>query len=252
MYFVGIDIGSTASKVAIRGNKELEFVLPTGWNSKETAFQIQQKLLYDYKIDVTSKEVKTISTGYGRVSVPYAHKTVTEITCHAKGVQVLHNLKSCTIIDVGGQDTKIITVKDGKVGDFTMNDKCSAGTGKFLEIMCNRLGLTIGELFSYADNGEVLKISSMCTVFAESEIIGLMGSGNKREDIAAGVVDSVATKVKQLATRHGLTDNIILTGGLSINPIFVRILSKHLGVNVLAHEKGRFAGAIGSAVLAQA
>lgn len=250
MYFVGIDIGSTASKIAIRGNKELEFVLPTGWNSKETAFQIQEKLIDDYKIDVTSDEVKTISTGYGRVSVPYAQKTVTEITCHAKGVQALHNLGSCTIIDVGGQDTKIITLKDGKVDDFIMNDKCSAGTGKFLEIMCNRLGLTIDELFTFADKGNVLKISSMCTVFAESEIIGLMGDGNKREDIAAGVVESVAIKVKQLATRHGLSDNIILTGGLSINPIFVRILQEHLGQSVKAHEKGRYAGAIGAAVIA--
>ena len=162
----------------------------------------------------------------------------------------MHNLGSCTIIDVGGQDTKIITLKDGKVDDFIMNDKCSAGTGKFLEIMCNRLGLTIDELFTFADKGNVLKISSMCTVFAESEIIGLMGDGNKREDIAAGVVESVAIKVKQLATRHGLSDNIILTGGLSINPIFVRILQEHLGQYVKAHEKGRYAGAIGAAVIA--
>lgn len=251
MFFVGIDIGSTASKVAVRGHKELEFVLPTGWNSKETAFQIQKKLFDDYKIDVTSDEVKTISTGYGRVSVPYADKTITEITCHAKGVQVMHDLKSCTIIDVGGQDTKIISIKNGNVYDFIMNDKCSAGTGKFLEIMCNRLGLTIDELFIFADKGNALKISSMCTVFAESEIIGLMGNGNKREDIAAGVVDSVAIKVKQLATRHGLGDNIILTGGLSVNPIFIKILSEHLGQSVIAHEKGRFAGAIGSAAIAQ-
>lgn len=251
MFFVGIDIGSTASKVAVRGQKELEFVLPTGWNSKETAFQIQKNLLDSYGIDVTEDEVKIISTGYGRVSVPYADKTITEITCHAKGVQVMHNLKSCTIIDVGGQDTKIITIKDGNVDDFTMNDKCSAGTGKFLEIMCNRLGLTIDELFTFADKGKVLQISSMCTVFAESEIIGLMGEGNKREDIAAGVVDSVATKVKQLATRHGIRDNVILTGGLSINQIFIRILSEHLGQSVISHEKGRFAGAIGAAAIAQ-
>lgn len=251
MFFVGIDIGSTASKVAVRGQKELEFVLPTGWNSKETAFQIQKNLLDNYGIDVTSDDVITISTGYGRVSVPYAHKTVTEITCHAKGAQVMHDLKSCTIIDVGGQDTKIISIKDGNVDDFIMNDKCSAGTGKFLEIMCNRLGLTIDELFTFADKGNILKISSMCTVFAESEIIGLMGNGNKREDIAAGVVDSVATKVNQLASRHGLKDNIILTGGLSINPIFIKILSKHVGKSVVAHEKGRYAGAIGAATIAQ-
>jgi predicted CoA-substrate-specific enzyme activase len=132
-----------------------------------------------------------------------------------------------------------------------MNDKCSAGTGKFLEIMSNRLGLTLEELFEFADKGNVLKISSMCTVFAESEIIGLMGSGETRADIAAGVVDSVAAKVKQLAKQHGLRGEIVLTGGLSVNKAFVGILSRHLGQPVKVHNKGRFAGAIGAANIAQ-
>ena len=107
----------------------------------------------------------------------------------------------CTIIDVGGQDTKVILVEHGMVRDFLMNDKCSAGTGKFLEVMANRLGVTLQELFELAAEGEVLPISSLCTVFAESEVINYIGEGKKREDIAAGVVDSVATKVAQLSQR---------------------------------------------------
>jgi len=251
MFFVGVDIGSTASKVSIRGDKEVDFIIPTGWNSKETALLIKNKLSHEYGVNTDLKEVKIISTGYGRVSVPYADKTITEITCHAKGAQVLHKSSLCTIIDIGGQDTKIISLKGGKVGDFIMNDKCSAGTGKFLEIMANRLSLTIEELFELADKGNSIKISSMCTVFAESEIIGLMSNGRLRKDIAAGVVDSVAAKVRQLAKQHGLHGDIILTGGLSISPIFVRILSNHLEQSVKVSEKGRFAGAIGAAVFAE-
>ena len=121
----------------------------------------------------------------------------------------------CAIIDVGGQDTKIILVSGGMVQDFQMNDKCSAGTGKFLEIMANRLGVTLQELFDMADKGTVLPISSLCTVFAESEVINYIGEGQKREDIAAGVVDSVANKVAQLAMKKNLPDKVILTGGLS-------------------------------------
>lgn len=251
MYFVGIDIGSTASKVAIRGHMEGDFVIPTGWNSKDTALLIEKDLYNIYGVNTASEDVKVISTGYGRVSVPYADKSITEITCHGKGVQVLHSSDFCTIIDIGGQDTKIISLKEGKVGDFIMNDKCSAGTGKFLEIMANRLGVSLEELFQLAGKGNPLKISSMCTVFAESEIIGLMGCGKSRDDIAAGVVDSVAAKVKQLAKQHGLHGEVVLTGGLSINSTFVKILSDHLGQPVRVHEKGRFAGAIGAATIAQ-
>ena len=131
----------------------------------------------------------------------------------------------CSIIDVGGQDTKVILVSGGMVQDFLMNDKCSAGTGKFLEIMANRLGVTLQELFDMADTGDVLSISSLCTVFAESEVINYIGEGKKREDIAAGVVDSVAAKVSQLAGRKNLADKVILTGGLSNSEYFTRILS---------------------------
>ena len=138
MYYVGIDIGSTASKVALQGEKELYFVLPTGWSSKETAQTIKEKLLSE-GVDVRADGVKVVATGYGRVAVDFADYVITEITCHARGGREMAG-DNCAIIDVGGQDTKVIIVENGMVQDFLMNDKCSAGTGKFLEIMANRLG----------------------------------------------------------------------------------------------------------------
>lgn len=249
LHFIGIDIGSTSTKVAIRGDVNAEFLLPTGWNSKETALSVQQTLRESYGIDTQGPDAYVVSTGYGRVSVPYADTSITEITCHARGIQDFTDLESCTVIDVGGQDTKVISIKDGMVEDFIMNDKCSAGTGRFLEIMANRLSMTLEELFRMAHTGEVIKISSMCTVFAESEIIGLIGIGEKRENIAAGVVDSVIQKVLQLAHRHGIEGDVVLTGGLSLNRDFIEILSEQLGKDVITGPRAIYAGAIGAALL---
>ena len=249
MNYIGIDIGSTASKVAVKGDHDLHFVLPTGWSSKETCQTIKDRLLED-GIDVLSNDSKVVATGYGRVAVDFADHVITEITCHARGGREMAG-DECAIIDVGGQDTKIILVSGGMVQDFQMNDKCSAGTGKFLEIMANRLGVTLQELFDMADKGTVLPISSLCTVFAESEVINYIGEGKKREDIAAGVVDSVANKVVQLAQKKELGDRVILTGGLSHSIYFTGILSDKLDQKVESEEFGRFAGAYGAALLAR-
>jgi len=250
LIYIGIDIGSTASKVAVMGDKEMKFVLPTGWSSKETILTIKEKLL-ENGIDVLSDDVKVVATGYGRVAVDFADHVITEITCHARGGREMAG-DDCTIIDVGGQDTKIIIVQNGMVTDFLMNDKCSAGTGKFLEIMANRLGVTLQELFELAKQGTVLPISSLCTVFAESEVINYVGEGRKREDIAAGVVDSVANKVAQLAQKKTLSQTVILTGGLSFSEYFTEILAKKIKHELKATVDGRYAGAIGAALLAKA
>lgn len=210
---------------------------------------IREKLLAE-GIDAASEDVRVVATGYGRIAVDFADHVITEITCHARGGREMAG-DDCTIIDVGGQDTKVILVSGGMVQDFLMNDKCSAGTGKFLEIMANRLGVTIQELFDMAGTGDVLSISSLCTVFAESEVINYIGEGKKREDIAAGVVDSVAAKVAQLAGRKNLSERIILTGGLSNSAYFTEILSRKLGKKVEPTADGRFAGAIGAALLAE-
>lgn len=248
MYYIGIDIGSTASKTVVLNEDALfdSFTLPTGWSGKETAQAIYEKL----GEKGCAGETRIVATGYGRVSVDYADKVVTEITCHGRGGYNLFQ-KDCTIVDVGGQDTKVITVSGGTVKDFLMNDKCAAGTGKFLEVMATRLGVTLKELFDLAQAGTPLAISSMCTVFAESEVISHIGAGEQRADIAAGVVDSVASRVANLCTRHGLQGDVVLTGGLCDSACFVGFLSKKLGMSVETHRLGRYAGALGAALIAR-
>jgi len=249
MFYVGIDIGSTASKVCILENENIKetFVLPTGWSSVETANNIKDRL---DKLVIDENNSKIVATGYGRVSVPYANKTVTEITCHGKGAYYLFG-EDCTVIDIGGQDTKVITVEKGNVTNFTMNDKCAAGTGRFLELMANTLGFNIVEMCEKAQEGKETTISSMCTVFAESEVISLIGSGKKREDIAYGVVDSITSKVKSLCQKHSDNFSYFLSGGLSENPYIIEKLSEKLGSNIKTDKLGRYAGAIGAALMAK-
>ena len=247
--FIGIDIGSTASKVCVleEGKAPVFEVLPTGWNSKITAGIIRDDLIKRYG-DIDDAAI--IATGYGRISVEYADSVVTEITCHGRGGYEMIG-RDCTIIDIGGQDTKYINVRNGRPIDFLMNDKCAAGTGKFIEVMANRLGLTIEELFELAEIGKPISISSLCTVFAESEVINYMGEGRSREDLAAGVIDSVALKVATLVQRKELQDTIIITGGFSNNEFFASLLGKKLGKTALAMPDGRYAGAYGAALLAR-
>ena len=247
MNYVGIDIGSTASKVVVRGDNEMYFVLPTGWSSKETTNIIRERLK-NAGVDVTAQETKVVATGYGRVAVDFADKVITEITCHARGGRELAS-GDCTIIDVGGQDTKVIQVSNGVVMDFLMNDKCSAGTGKFLEVMTNRLGLTQRELSELASKGEGVTISSMCTVFAESEVISLIGQGEKKENIAFAVVDSIVRKVAAQANRMSEDRPMLcLTGGLCECSYISEALTKELGMEVKTDPQSRYAGAIGAAL----
>ena len=193
---------------------------------------------------------KIIATGYGRIAVDYAHKAVTEITCHGRGGYSLLG-SNCTILDIGGQDTKVITVEQGAATNFLMNDKCAAGTGKFLEIMANRLNVDLAELFVLAAQGTPLAISAMCTVFAESEVISHIGAGERREDIAAGVVDSVVNRAAGLCSRHHVKGDLLLTGGLCECTHLHQRLSEKLGIPVTSHPLGRYAGALGAALIAR-
>ena len=248
-YYTGIDIGSTATKVVVLSDGAVadRFTLPTGWSSKETAGEVSRRLAASgYPV---TGEMRVIATGYGRVSVAYAARTVTEISCHGRGGYALMG-RDCTVVDIGGQDTKVITVENGMASSFLMNDKCSAGTGKFLEIMANRLGVDMAELFDMAEKGEPLAISSMCTVFAESEVISHIGAGERREDIAAGVVDSVVNKVGGLCLRHQIRGDVILTGGLCDCAYLVKRLSAKIKAPVHSDPMGRYAGALGAALIA--
>ena len=246
-YFVGIDIGSTASKVVVLSDGVITdaFVLPTGWNGRETARNIYEILTQKGY----THSMRCVATGYGRISVDYADKVVTEITCHGKGGWALFG-QSGTIVDIGGQDTKVIHIQDGHVMDFLMNDKCAAGTGKFIEVMANRLGTDLKEFYAIAESGTPVSISAMCTVFAESEVIGHIGAGKPREDIAAGVIDSVASRVSNLVTRFGLKGSLYLTGGLCDSPYFLQILSQKTNQIIKTHHMARYAGALGAALTA--
>ena len=249
MLYAGIDIGSTAAKAVLLNDDKTKILarklMPSGWNSRETAEEILTWLL---SLGYSREELRIIATGYGRVSVPYADSTLTEITCHGKGAAFLGG-NDLTVIDIGGQDTKVIVLKNGRVIDFVMNDKCSAGTGKFLEVMSNRMGLTLSEFFALAETGKEIKISSMCTVFAESEIVSLMGLGTPREDIACGAVGSVVAKVATLVSRKDNTGDYFLTGGFCESALLVSKLSEVLGSEVKTMPEARFAGALGAALI---
>ncbi len=248
-YAIGIDIGSTCAKAVVMNREKdilLTLLLPTGWSSVDTAETLRQQL-GDH--GYSPKEWTCVATGYGRISVPYARKTITEITCHGRGAAHLFGNDTMTVIDIGGQDTKIISLKDGAVQDFVMNDKCSAGTGRFLEVMANTLGLRPDDLCDMARQGKGVSISSMCTVFAESEVISLIGRGERRENIAFAVVDSVVRKVSAQAGRLAQpSGTVCLTGGLCQCSYIREALSAALGRDVITCENGRYAGAIGAAV----
>lgn len=254
-YFVGIDIGSTSAKtIVLDENKNIieRILLPTGWSSKETS-EIILKKLNELNFNVGNSTI--VATGYGRVSVSFANKAVTEITCHGKGANYLFGMDANSksdllIIDIGGQDTKIIQVENGNVVDFLMNDKCSAGTGRFLEVMSNALNLKMDELCDMAAKGSDTHISSLCTVFAESEVISLIGRGEKRENIAFAIVDSIIKKVCQQAQKlYKANMKVCLTGGLSEFKYISDSLGKELKTNVEAKIDGRYAGAIGAALM---
>ena len=249
-YFIGIDIGSTCAKtIVMDGDKNIvhRLLQPTGWSSVDTAQAIHDKL---EEMGIPMEEATVVATGYGRISVPYADKCVTEITCHGRGTCFVYGTNDLTVIDIGGQDTKLISVENGMVKDFIMNDKCSAGTGRFLEVMANTLGLRPDALCELAAQGGNTSISSMCTVFAESEVISLIGRGEPKENIAFAVVDSIVKKVASQAGRLALGKTVCLTGGLCEFDYLCKSLGKKLDVTVHTDTDGRYAGAIGAALSA--
>jgi predicted CoA-substrate-specific enzyme activase len=247
MISIGVDIGSTATKAAVLCDGQISktLVIPTGFSGTDAAERVAADLLqsgYDMR------ELPVVATGYGRVSVPYAQRTVTEITCHGKGAAHLFG-PNCVVVDVGGQDTKAMQVADGRVRKFVMNDKCAAGTGKFLEVMANRLGVSQERLAQLASEGEEARISSMCTVFAESEVVSLVGRGEPVENIARGVIESVARRVAALAAQIP-GEPCFLTGGLCQNDYVVSRIGAAMGRELGTSPMARYAGAIGAALQA--
>ena len=248
---IGIDIGSSCAKAAVTEDGAILFweQMPTGWSSKDTAEALRQKLC---AAGFDPGQHPSIATGYGRVVVPYAQKAVTEITCHAKGAQALFGREDLDIVDIGGQDTKVICLRGGSVKDFLMNDKCSAGTGRFLEVMANTLGMDPASMIALAAKGNDAGISSMCTVFAESEVISLIGKGEPKENIACAVVASIARKIASQASRlREAGVPAVLTGGLCEASYLQKALGEAMGAPIASCPQARYAGAIGAALLAE-
>jgi predicted CoA-substrate-specific enzyme activase len=252
MITAGIDIGSITTKAAvmaegkIRGTK----VVFTGYHAEQAGTKVYEELLAELGME-KSDVGRIVSTGYGRNSVKFMDKAMTEIICHGAGAHYL-NPRARSVIDIGGQDSKAIVLDEkGKVKNFAMNDKCAAGTGRFLEVMARALEVDLdgfGALSLRA--GDPSRISSLCTVFAESEVISLISKGEKRENIIAGIHESIAARIAAMANRLRIAPLVVMTGGVAKNIGVVKALERKIGMAVEVSEYAQVNGAIGAAILA--
>jgi predicted CoA-substrate-specific enzyme activase len=248
-YFAGVDIGSTMTKVVIMNDSVLASVIgPTGPEHRKLANRVMEEALEKAKLpfeDITY----VIATGYGRINVPFADKQITEISCHARGVAYLLP-EARTVVDIGGQDSKGIKLKDGRAVDFVMNDKCAAGTGRFLEVAAEELGVRLedmGRLSLEAKNA--VRISNTCTVFAAQEVVTKLSEGVALADIIAGLHEAIATRVYSMLRRLKVEREVALTGGGAKNIGLVRALEAKLGFAVQVPPEPLLTGAIGAALL---
>ncbi len=252
MITAGIDIGSISTKAAIVKDGILlgSVVIPTGYNVSKAGEKVFQILLD--QLELNSGEVTSVvSTGYGRNRVEFADKAVTEITCHATGAYFL-NPEIRTVIDIGGQDSKAIVIdENGRVMDFIMNDKCAAGTGRFLEVMARAMEIDLDEFGQISLSARSsARISSLCTVFAETEVISLISTGEPRSSIIAGIHESIASRVVAMGRRIKMEAPVVMTGGVAKNIGVVHAIGKKMDSDIAASEHAQTNGAIGAALLA--
>jgi (R)-2-hydroxyacyl-CoA dehydratese activating ATPase len=253
MLTLGIDIGSASSKaVVLEDGKTIraDGVVESGTGTSGKARVLEEVL---GKAGVTLAEIGyTIATGYGRISVREANEQISEITCHARGV-AFECPNARTVVDIGGQDVKAISLLNsrGEVKDFIMNDKCAAGTGRFLENISRVLEIGIDKMAEhYFRSTNPAHVSSTCAVFAESEVVSLLSDGVALDDIVAGVHHMIAIRASALARHAGLVDDIVMTGGVARDAGVVDAISKNVGHKVLVAPHAQLTGALGAAVLA--
>jgi benzoyl-CoA reductase subunit A len=253
MITCGIDVGSLSAEAAILvdGNLEVYSIIRTGPGSADTAERALEEALK--KTDIQRQDIEfTVSTGYGRVIVPFSNRNITEISCHAKGANYfLPSVR--TILDMGGQDCKVIRCdENGKVATFLMNDKCAAGTGRALDVMATLLQTPLEQIgpMSMTYDGNPLKISSTCVIFAKSEVLSLMREGVPLNEILAALCESVAERVKGLVRRVGIKEDFFISGGISKNIGVVKRIEKKLGVNAHISFEPQIVGAVGAALFA--
>lgn len=252
-YFAGIDSGSTSTDVVIL-NRDREIVtdiiLPTGAGAAIGAERALEEALKHAGLERNDIDA-LVTTGYGRTAIEQGDKSITEITCHARGAHYL-DPEVRTVIDIGGQDSKVIRLnEDGSVANFVMNDKCAAGTGRFLEMMARTMEMSLDEMsVTGLEYGEDITISSMCTVFAESEVVSLIAQNKATDDIVHGLNKAVAAKTASLAKRVGGAEKYMMTGGVSKNKGLVKTLEERLGTELVISDKAQLCGALGAALFA--
>lgn len=252
-YVLGVDSGSTSTNaVLLDMNKKIVGykIIRTGAKANVSASLVKKRLLDELKI-TDSDIILTISTGYGRISIDYSNFEITEISCHAKGAYYLDN-RVRTILDIGGQDSKVIKLNDkGQIVDFVMNDKCAAGTGRFLEMICSALSIPIEQMGDISlDWNEDIEISSTCSVFAESEVISLVAENKELKDILHGINKSIAKKSIGLLKRVDYQPKICMTGGVAKNSGVVQVLEDLLNQKLIIYKEPEIIGALGAALFA--
>ena len=253
IYFTGIDLGSTMTKVVIIDETEklAAFVVQhTGAEHRRLANKVMEDALKQASLSIGAISY-IVATGYGRINVPFADKQITELTCHARGIA--HFFPNVRLgIDIGGQDAKGLKIKDGKLIDFVMSDKCAAGTGRYLEVVAQTLGLNLEDLgpISLKSTNKV-SISSICTIFAQQEVINHLSAGASLEDIVAGLHDAIAGRVARMVKRLKVEPDVVFTGGVAKNIGVVKALEENLGCKVFVPEEPLLSGALGAALIAR-
>lgn len=240
---LGIDAGSTRIKGALwNGSCWLLSSLPSSVSYEQGISELIRLII----TEAGSEPDQIVATGYGRKMVPRISGIQNEIGCHAKGAIYL-TPRCRTVIDIGGQDAKIISVNEGgKVVDFAMNDKCAAGTGRFLSILANTLTIPLSDLGGIGKDIQPLRLSSMCTVFAESEVIGLLSQGYEVPTIVAGIHDAIARRTVSLSSRLAMNPTVIFTGGVSANSDIVSRVSQIINLDIIVPEYAEYSGAFGA------
>jgi predicted CoA-substrate-specific enzyme activase len=254
MIVAGCDVGSLTGKaVILKDGSILSYsIVPTTPKPERTARNAMDEALRKSNLSMEDIEY-IVGTGYGRVKIPFANSEISELTCHGKGAHSFIPTVR-TIIDVGGQDCKVIKVdKNGKILDFAMNDKCAAGTGRFLEVMAKTLELKLEELgpISLQSNNQA-KITAQCSVFAETEVVSLMADDTEVADIVAGIHDAIAARIMSLVYRVGLEKDVTISGGVAKNIGVVAHLEKKMGLNTMKLPVDpQIIGALGAALIAK-
>jgi len=252
LYVAGIDIGSASSKALILEQDRVlaHALMPTGAESAASAQRVMEIALRQAGLGLNDMSY-IISTGYGRIIVPFADEEVTELSCHARGAHQLFPAVR-TVLDMGGQDCKAIRCDErGRLGDFAMNDKCAAGTGRFLELMADVLQIPLNQIgaLSLEATGEV-RISNTCAVFAKSEVAALVRQGRDRREILAGLHEAIAARVHTLLRKVGVEPDFVIAGGIGKNIGVVQRLEARVGLPALVPPEPQIVGALGAALFA--